>query len=71
MKTYSKSNYRCCSIKKVFLNISQISQEKTCPKAYFLIKLPPEDCNFTEKETLTGVFFCQYWEIFKNIFFTE
>ena len=34
-----------CSIKKLFWNISQNSQENTYTKAYFLIKLP-EACNF-------------------------
>ena len=48
MKTYSKSNHRWCSTKKVFLNISQKSCENTCAKASFLIKLP-EACNFIKK----------------------
>ena len=33
-----------CSVKKVFLEISQNSQENTCAKAFFLIK-------FIKKET--------------------
>ena len=33
-----KSNHRRCSIKKVFLNNSQNSQENTCAKVLFLIK---------------------------------
>ena len=28
-----------CSVKKVFLKISQNSQENTCARVYFLIKL--------------------------------
>ena len=31
---------RSCSIKKVFLEISQNSQENTCARDSFLIKLP-------------------------------
>ena len=40
-----------CSVKKVFLEISQISQEK------------PEACNFIKKETLAQVFSCEFCEI--------
>ena len=28
-------------------------------------------CNFIKKETLAQVFSCEFWEIFKNTFFTE
>ena len=31
----------------------------------------PEDCNFIKKETMAQVFSCEFYEIFKNIFFTE
>ena len=44
-----------CSVKKVFLKISQSSEENTWARASFLIKLP--------------VFSCEYCEIFKNTFF--
>ena len=43
--------------KKVFLKISQNSQENTCGRVSFFIK-----------ETLAQMFFC---EISKNTFFTE
>ena len=59
-----------CSVKKVFLNISQNSQENTCTKAYFLIKLP-EACNFIKRNTLAKMLFCEFCELFKNTFFTE
>ena len=55
--------------KKVFLEISQNSQENTCARISFLIKL--QACNFIKKETLTQVFSCEFCEIFKNTFFTE
>ena len=42
-----------CSVKKVFLEISQNSQ---LPKA----------CNFIKKGTLAQVFSCEFCEIFKN-----
>ena len=46
---------RRCSVKKVFLEISQNSQENTCARASFLIKLQ--------------VFSCEFFEIFKNTLF--
>ena len=36
-----------CSIKKVFLKISQNPQEKTYARVSFLINLHAEACNFT------------------------
>ena len=53
--------------KKMFLEISQNSQENTCTRVSFLIKA----CNFIKKETLAQVFSWEFCEIFKNIFFTE
>ena len=58
-------------IKKVFLKISQKSQEKTCASASFLIKLQAEVYNFIKKETMVRVFSCEFCEIFKGSFFTE
>ena len=43
-----------CSVKKVFLEIPQNSQENTCV--------------FIEKETLAMVFSCEFHEISKNPF---
>ena len=69
----SLSNYRSshqrCSIKKVFLEISQDSQENTCARVSFLIKL--QACNFIKKETLAQEFSCESCEISKNTFFVE
>ena len=42
-----------CSIKKVFLEISQTSQS----------------CNFIKKKTLAQMFSCEFCEISKNVFF--
>ena len=47
---------RRCSVKKVFLKISQNSQENTCARASFLIK------------SLAQVFSCEFCEISKNTF---
>ena len=58
---------RKCSVKKVFLEISQNSQENSCAKV-------PERqrtkvCNFSIKETLTQKFSCEFCKISKNIVF--
>ena len=50
-----------CSVKKVFLEISQSSQENNCARASFLM-------NFIKKETLAQVLFCEFCEISKNTF---
>ena len=55
------------SVKKVFLEIWQNSQENTYGRVSFLIKL--QACNCIEKETLAQVFSCEFYKIFKNIFF--
>ena len=55
--------------KKVFLEISQNSQENTCARVFF--KIRPQACNFTKKETPAQVFSCGFCEISKNTFFTE
>ena len=46
-----------CSVEKVFLEISQNSQENTCVIVSFF------------KETLTQVFSCELFKISKNTFF--
>ena len=43
----------------------QNSQENTCARVSFLIKLQ------AKKETLAQVFSCEFCNIFKNTFFTE
>ena len=55
-----------CSVKKVFLKISQNSQENTCVSVPFSLKLQAEACNFIKKETLAQVFSCEFCEIFKK-----
>ena len=48
---------RRCSVKKMFLEISQNSQENNL-----------QACNFIKKETLAQLFACVFCEISKNIF---
>ena len=47
-----------CSVKNVFLKISQNSQQNTCARVSFLIKL--RACNFIKKETLAQVFSSEF-----------
>ena len=52
---------RGCSVKMVFLEISQDSQENTCARDSDLI-------NFIKKESLAQVFSSEFCEIFRNTF---
>ena len=63
---YAEAVARRCSVKKLFLEILQNSQESTCARVPFLIKLQNEVCNFIKKETLAQVFSCEFCEISKN-----
>ena len=65
----SEAVTRSCSVKKVFLKISQNSQENTCASS-FLIKLQTSG-NFIKKEALVQVFPDEFCEIFMNTFFIE
>ena len=56
--------------KRVFLKTLQKSQENTCARVSFPIKLQVS-CNFIKNEALVQVFSCGFCEIFKNTFFTE
>ena len=56
---------RRCFVKKVFLEISQNSQENTCARVSFFTKA----CNFIKKETLAQVFSREFYEISKSTFF--
>ena len=58
-----------CSIKKLFIEISQNSKESTCARVSFLIKLQAEAYNFIKKETLAQLFSCEFCKISKNTFF--
>ena len=53
----------------MFLRILQHSQENTCARVSFLIKL--QALCFNKKETLAQVFSCECCEISQNTFFKE
>ena len=57
-----------CSVEKMFLETLQNSQEDTCARVSFLIKLQAEACNFIKGEALAQVFYCEFCEISKNTF---
>ena len=69
--TCSESVGQRCSVKNVFLKISQNSQENTCDRVSLLLKLQSSACNFIKKETLAQVFSCQFSEIFKELLFLQ
>ena len=54
---------------KLFLEISQNSQENTCVRVSFLVKLHASATLL--KKTLAQVFSCEFCEISQNTFFTE
>ena len=57
-----------CSIKKVFLEISQNSLENTCVRDALLIRLQACDCRL-QVAGLAQVFSCKFCKISKNTFF--
>ena len=56
---------RRSSVKKMFLEISQNSQENTCARDSFLVTLQSSG-NFIKKESLGEA---NFWQISKNTFF--
>ena len=59
-----------CSVQKIFLKFSQNSQENTCARVSFLIKLL-RLATLLKKRLWHRCFSRGFCEIFKNIFFTE
>ena len=58
-------------VRKDVLKVSQNSQENTCARLSFSIKLQTWPGTLLKKEALAQVFSCEFWEIFKNTFFIE
>ena len=58
-----------CSVKEVFLEISQNSEENTCARVSFLIKLQAWALQLYKRETLAQVFSFEFCEISKKTFF--
>ena len=53
-----------CSVKKVFLKVSQNAEEDICTSS-------PQSYNFIKKETPAQVFFGKFCKIFENNHFLE
>ena len=60
-----------CSVEKMFLDITQNSQENTCGRVSFLIKLQAQACNFIQNQTLGQVFSCEFVKFLRATFFIE
>ena len=65
---YPEAVVRKRSVKRVFLNILQNSEENNCAGVSFYTKLLANSCR---KEIAAHVFSYKICEIFKNIFFKE
>ena len=68
IKNGAETAVRSYSVKKMFLKISKNSQENTCTRVSFLIKLQSSACNFIKQESRTQVFSCEICETFKKTF---
>ena len=62
---------RRCSVKKVFVKISQNSQQNTCATVSFLIKLLVSTCNFIKKRLLHRCFPVSFVKFLKTPFFKD
>ena len=65
----SEAVVQMCSVKKVFLEISQNSQENICTRVFFLKKLQAGGQSLLYlKKSLPQVFSCEFCGISKNTF---
>ena len=61
-----KSSHRRCSVKKVFLKISQISKENTCVEVFFNKVAGLQACNFIKKILQYRYFPVKFAKLFKT-----
>ena len=66
-----RSSDRRCSVKKVFLEISQNSQENTCARVSFLIKLQARPSTLLKKRLWHRCFPVNFENFLRTPFFTE
>ena len=64
VKKKRRTSHQRFSVKNVFIEILQNSQENTCARVSFLIKV----IWHYVKKTLAQVFFCEFYEISKSTF---
>ena len=67
----SEAVTRRCSVKKVFLKISQNSQENTCARVSFFVKLQASGLQLDKKVTQAQVFSCEFCETSRIHFFNR
>ena len=60
-----------CSVKKVFLEISQNSQENTCARVSFLIKLQPKPAALLKKRLWHRCFPVNFVKFLRTPFYME
>ena len=61
--SYRTSHWRCSMKTGVFKNFAKFTVKHLCQSLFFN--------NAASQETVVQVFSCEFWEIFKNTFFTE
>ena len=68
-----RSSHRRCSVEKVFLEISQDSQENTCARVSFLIKLQPclRYATLLNKRLWHRCFLVNFAKFLRTPFYTE
>ena len=64
----SEAVVRTCSVKKMFLKISQTSQENTCVGVSFLKSYRPEGYNFIKQRLQHRCFPVNFAKFLKNLF---
>ena len=64
----TRSSYRKCSSKKVFLKICQNSQENTCVGIFFNKVAGLRSATLLKKRLWHRLFSCEFWQIYKNTF---
>ena len=70
IKARKKTKFQTCFVKKVYLTISQISQENTALESLFNKVVNLQHLNLLKNDS-NRVVFCEFWKIFKNTFFTK
>ena len=70
-KCFSEAVAQRCSVKKLFLGISQNSQENICANVSLLLKFEAKVGNFISKETLAQVFPVNFAKFGRTPFLTE
>ena len=70
-KRIIRSSHRKFSIKKLFLKVCQYSLETPVLESFLYSKYKPSVLGRYQKEVPAQVFFCEYYEIFKNTYFEK